>query len=73
MGIFLACFVISSPSLAVGEAVYLDDVPALPNELHGAFVQSAEANARISSIDTTEAMVNFGRTSHLGESASGLG
>ncbi|XP_070000799.1 uncharacterized protein [Penaeus vannamei] len=39
-----------------GEAVYLDDVPALPNELHGAFVQSAEANARISSIDTTEAM-----------------
>nr|BAS67018.1 aldehyde oxidase [Penaeus japonicus]BBC28100.1 aldehyde oxidase [Penaeus japonicus] len=39
-----------------GEAVYLDDVPALPNELHGAFVQSTEANARISSIDTTEAM-----------------
>ncbi|KAK7027383.1 hypothetical protein SK128_013597 [Halocaridina rubra] len=39
-----------------GEAVYMDDVPYLPNELHGAFVQTTVANAKIKSVNTTEAL-----------------
>lgn len=39
-----------------GEATYLDDVPYLPNELHGAFVHTTVANAKIKSVDTTEAL-----------------
>lgn len=39
-----------------GEAVYMDDVPYLPNELHGAFVQTTVANAKIKSVDSSEAL-----------------
>lgn len=39
-----------------GEAAYLDDIPYHPNELHGAFVHTTVANAKLKSVDTTEAM-----------------
>ncbi|KAG7171465.1 Indole-3-acetaldehyde oxidase-like [Homarus americanus] len=39
-----------------GEAVYLDDIPLLHNELHGAFIQSTVANAKIKSIKPSEAL-----------------
>lgn len=39
-----------------GEATYLDDVPYLPNELHGALVQTTRANAKISQVNTSEAL-----------------
>lgn len=39
-----------------GEARYLDDIPALPGELHAAFVLTTVANAKIKSIDTEEAL-----------------
>ncbi|CAH8309412.1 unnamed protein product [Eruca vesicaria subsp. sativa] len=35
---------------ASGEAVYVDDIPSLPNCLHGAFIYSTKALARIKSI-----------------------
>lgn len=40
----------------IGEATYLDDVPYLPNELHGALVQTTHANAKIANVDATEAL-----------------
>lgn len=39
-----------------GEATYLDDVPYLPNELHGVLVQTTHANAKILQVDTSEAL-----------------
>lgn len=39
-----------------GEATYLDDIPYLPNELHGALVQATQANAKISYVDASEAL-----------------
>lgn len=40
----------------VGEATYLDDIPYLPKELHGAFVQTTHANAKIAYVDASEAL-----------------
>lgn len=42
-----------------GEAAYLDDIAALPNETFGAFVLSEYANAKIKSINATEALVSI--------------
>lgn len=39
-----------------GEATYLDDMPPLPNEVHGAFVQTTFASAKIVSIDASKAL-----------------
>ncbi|XP_063888909.1 uncharacterized protein LOC135115838 isoform X1 [Scylla paramamosain] len=39
-----------------GEATYLDDIPYLPSELHGALVQTTHANAKISHVDASEAL-----------------
>ncbi|KAK7082852.1 hypothetical protein SK128_018427, partial [Halocaridina rubra] len=39
-----------------GEARYLDDIPSLPHELHAALVQTTVANAKIKSVDTSEAL-----------------
>nr|XP_053649189.1 uncharacterized protein LOC128700182 isoform X1 [Cherax quadricarinatus]XP_053649190.1 uncharacterized protein LOC128700182 isoform X1 [Cherax quadricarinatus]XP_053649191.1 uncharacterized protein LOC128700182 isoform X1 [Cherax quadricarinatus]XP_053649192.1 uncharacterized protein LOC128700182 isoform X1 [Cherax quadricarinatus] len=47
---------VESTTQISGEAAYLDDVPPLHNELHGAFVQSSFANAKIKSIDASEAL-----------------
>ncbi|XP_065844418.1 uncharacterized protein [Oscarella lobularis] len=40
---------------ASGEAQYMNDMPAYPNELHGAFVLSTQANSTLVSIDTEAA------------------
>lgn len=39
-----------------GEAQYTDDIPALKNELHGCYVLSPRAHAKIKSIDYTAAL-----------------
>ncbi|KAH3859121.1 hypothetical protein DPMN_101836, partial [Dreissena polymorpha] len=39
-----------------GEAVYIDDIPKLHNELYLAFVTSSKAHARILSVDPSEAL-----------------
>ncbi|KAB7507051.1 hypothetical protein Anas_02028, partial [Armadillidium nasatum] len=40
-----------------GEAEYLDDIPYLPGELHGYFVQSTIAKGKIKSIDASKCLV----------------
>ena len=40
----------------IGEAEYVDDIPSATNELHGAFVQSTQANAKIDSINPEAAL-----------------
>ncbi|XP_068204134.1 uncharacterized protein [Palaemon carinicauda] len=47
---------IESATQISGEALYMDDIPYLPNELHGAFVQTTVANAKIKSIDSADAL-----------------
>lgn len=39
-----------------GEAQYTDDIPALKNELHGGYVLSSKAHAKIKSIDYSAAL-----------------
>uniref|UniRef100_A0A182NGV4 Indole-3-acetaldehyde oxidase n=1 Tax=Anopheles dirus TaxID=7168 RepID=A0A182NGV4_9DIPT len=39
-----------------GEAEFINDMPALPNELHGALLVSSEVQGRIVSIDAAEAL-----------------
>jgi xanthine dehydrogenase/oxidase len=39
-----------------GEAQYIDDIPALKNELHACYVLSAKAHAKIKSIDYSAAL-----------------
>jgi len=39
-----------------GEAEYVNDIPALHNEVHAAMVLSTQANCDIDSVDTSEAM-----------------
>eukprot|EP00042_Codosiga_hollandica_P043046 m.403672 g.403672 ORF g.403672 m.403672 type:complete len:1401 (-) comp56466_c0_seq14:70-4272(-) len=41
---------------ATGQATYVDDLPSLVNELHGALVFSAKAHARILSVDASRAL-----------------
>lgn len=43
----------------LGEAVYMDDIPTLPGELHGAFVQTKYAKAKLKSADASEALVSL--------------
>ncbi|XP_045620965.1 LOW QUALITY PROTEIN: uncharacterized protein [Procambarus clarkii] len=57
---------VESATQISGEAVYLDDVPLLHNELHGAFVQSTVANAKVKSIDTSEALKVAGVVGYVG-------
>ncbi|XP_068235894.1 uncharacterized protein [Palaemon carinicauda] len=47
---------LESASQISGEAVFLDDIPAMPNELHAAFVLSAVAKARLANVDPSEAL-----------------
>ena len=42
-----------------GEAIYANDMPILPAELHAAFVYSTMANCELDNVDTTEAMVSW--------------
>ncbi|KAI8266070.1 Xanthine dehydrogenase [Colletotrichum sp. SAR11_239] len=39
-----------------GEAQYIDDIPSLKNELHGCFVLSSKAHAKIKSVDYSAAL-----------------
>uniref|UniRef100_A0A182M2C9 Indole-3-acetaldehyde oxidase n=1 Tax=Anopheles culicifacies TaxID=139723 RepID=A0A182M2C9_9DIPT len=39
-----------------GEAIFINDMPVLPNELHGALVLSNEVQGRIVAIDASEAL-----------------
>ena len=43
---------------ASGEAQYTTDIPALPNELAGAFVLTTKGNAKIASVDISKAEVS---------------
>ena len=43
-----------------GEAIYIDDMPELPGTLHAALLLSANAHARIASIDTAKARALVG-------------
>ena len=40
-----------------GEAQYINDIPALPNEAHAAMVLTTQANCDILSVDTSEALM----------------
>ena len=42
-----------------GEAVFVDDIPYLPGELHGAFASTNVANAKIDSVDASRALVSL--------------
>ena len=42
-----------------GEAIYANDIPILPSELHAAFVYSTIANCELDVVDTSVAMVSF--------------
>ena len=42
-----------------GEAIYANDMPILPSELHAAFVYSTMANCELDVVDTSEAMVSL--------------
>ena len=46
----------SADKQATGEAIYIDDIPRMKNELHLAFVTSSKAHARLVNIDATEAL-----------------
>ena len=48
-----------------GEAQYANDIPNLDNELWAAFVPTSKVRAKIGKIDTTDALVNFGRFEDL--------
>ena len=41
-----------------GEAIFANDMPILPGELHGAFVYSTVANCELDSVDPSPALVN---------------
>lgn len=43
---------------ASGRAVYINDIAGQPGECYAEFVLSTEANAKIQSIDPSEALVN---------------
>ncbi|RXG59407.1 hypothetical protein Avbf_16263 [Armadillidium vulgare] len=49
---------VSALKQTTGEATYVDDIPSFENELHAALVLSQKANARIVSIDPSEALKN---------------
>ena len=40
----------------IGEAIYIDDIPRMKNELHIAFVLSSKAHAKLLNIDATHAL-----------------
>lgn len=44
---------------ATGEAVYMDDIPAYPDQLEAAFVLSTVGNAKLGTIDASEALVRI--------------
>lgn len=44
---------------ASGRAVYINDIAGQPGECYAEFVLSTEANAKIQSIDPSEALVNL--------------
>ena len=44
---------------ACGEAVYIDDIPEFPGQLEAAFVLSTVGNAKLASIDASEALVRI--------------
>ena len=39
-----------------GEAIYINDIPEIPGELHAAFVYSTIANCDLDTVDPTEAL-----------------
>lgn len=48
---------LSAMKQVTGEAVYIDDMPPVANELHAAFVLSQKAHAKLISVDASEALV----------------
>ena len=50
----------SADKQATGEAVYVDDIPSMKNELHLAFVLSSKAHAKILQIDGSQALQEKG-------------
>ncbi len=47
---------LSAMKQVTGEAVYIDDMPAVANELHAGFVLSQRAHAVLKKVDATEAL-----------------
>ena len=45
-----------------GEAIYVNDIPEIPGELHAAFVYSTIANCDLDTVDPTEALAMPGTT-----------
>ena len=45
-----------------GEAIYVNDIPEIPGELHAAFVYSTIANCDLDTVDPTEALAMPGST-----------
>ena len=50
----------SAEKQTTGEAVYVDDIPKMKNELHLAFVLSSKARAKILNIDASSATKEAG-------------
>lgn len=57
---------IEAPIQCSGEAEYITNIPAHPGELLGMFVTSTQANARLVSIDTTDALAIPGVVGFVG-------
>ena len=47
-----------------GEAIYINDIPEIPGELHAAFVYSTIANCDLDTVDPTEALAMPGEKIH---------
>lgn len=56
---------VESATQISGEAVYLDDIPTLPGELHGAFVQTKYAKAKLKSTDASPALAVPGVVAYI--------
>ncbi|XP_063842980.1 xanthine dehydrogenase/oxidase-like isoform X2 [Scylla paramamosain] len=57
---------VEAPIQCSGEAEYVTKIPARPGELYGVFVTSTQANARLVSIDTTDALAIPGVVGFVG-------
>ena len=48
-----------------GEAIYINDIPEIPGELHAAFVYSTVANCYLDTVDPSAALAMTGKGSSI--------
>ena len=48
-----------------GEAIYINDIPEIPGELHAAFVYSTVANCYLDTVDPSAALAMTGKGSYM--------